>query len=399
MEVHNSQMAPSQNQPTYEKRWTQFFLVLSLITWCVVETFCWLGLRILSADGFDQVFYYDYESRLRNIPQQSIDRFRKFSFDPLLGWDVTKGMTHTSENRARQKWTENVEKTGERRNPFQSSRVLISTFGDSFTYGYEVNDDETWPYFLSVLSGTKVLNYGSGGHGPDQTFLKLQRNIESGVKTPIVIFSIWTGSLNRLLTSYRPFYESRVPGNLEFKPMLVNEGSGLRWRKSPLQKIRNQQDALAALQEAKKYDLWYRLRTVKKSFPFSINLMKLAFAVFQGRHTIYEKPCDNDEVKSRVSFLLSNLRSHSRKFGYTPVVLFIPMGSELRTRMNGGKCDCSSFIQEMQEFSQAKDMIFVDVCRKKFDERKFFIQQFEGHASPYGNQMIAQAVFEKVRLR
>ncbi|NBX93928.1 MAG: hypothetical protein EBQ85_11920 [Proteobacteria bacterium] len=49
--------------------------------------------------------------------------------------------------------------------------------GDSFTFGAEVNDNETWPSHLQNFSKTTVLNGGVVGFGLDQTYLLFEELI------------------------------------------------------------------------------------------------------------------------------------------------------------------------------------------------------------------------------
>ncbi len=51
----------------------------------------------------------------------------------------------------------------------------ILTVGDSFTYGDEVRDAETWPAQLQRLTGRRVLNAGVTGYGFDQMVLRAER--------------------------------------------------------------------------------------------------------------------------------------------------------------------------------------------------------------------------------
>ena len=48
----------------------------------------------------------------------------------------------------------------------------ILALGDSYTYGEEVNNGETWPAILQGLSGRPVLNAGVAGYGFDQIVLR-----------------------------------------------------------------------------------------------------------------------------------------------------------------------------------------------------------------------------------
>ena len=58
------------------------------------------------------------------------------------------------------------------------NRILI--LGDSFTFGTNVSDEESYPYYLErLLPGTEVLNMGIEGYGHDQMLLYLK---EEGLK-------------------------------------------------------------------------------------------------------------------------------------------------------------------------------------------------------------------------
>lgn len=62
----------------------------------------------------------------------------------------------------------------------QRGKRRILVLGDSFTFGDEVSDDETYPHYLeSLLPDTEVLNFGVSGYGHDQMLLYLR---EEGVK-------------------------------------------------------------------------------------------------------------------------------------------------------------------------------------------------------------------------
>lgn len=62
----------------------------------------------------------------------------------------------------------------------QPGRRRILTFGDSFTFGDEVSDDETYSAALGrLLPDTEVINLGVHGYGHDQMLVYLQ---EEGVK-------------------------------------------------------------------------------------------------------------------------------------------------------------------------------------------------------------------------
>ena len=61
--------------------------------------------------------------------------------------------------------------TGEQASP----GAPILAVGDSFTFGDEVNDGQTWPAQLQLLTGRRVLNGGVSGYGFDQIVLRAEQ--------------------------------------------------------------------------------------------------------------------------------------------------------------------------------------------------------------------------------
>src|SRR5262249_7789336 len=61
--------------------------------------------------------------------------------------------------------------------PVGRKRVLCS--GDSYTFGVDASDSDTWCHQLAVLAPTfETINMGLGGYGIDQAFLWYQRDGE-----------------------------------------------------------------------------------------------------------------------------------------------------------------------------------------------------------------------------
>ncbi len=95
----------------------------------------------------------------------------------------------------------------------QNDKNIAIFFGDSFTYGEGVNDDETMPYFFAKTTGTfESFNYGFSGYGPqnmlalleDDAYLKpvvdLIQNKDS-IYCPAVIYTFIDHHVMRALGS------------------------------------------------------------------------------------------------------------------------------------------------------------------------------------------------------
>jgi len=138
--------------------------------------------------------------------------------------------------------------------------ILAPAFGDSFVYGSDVDHDESWPAFLERRSSRiEVLNYGVGGYGTDQAYLRF---LEEGMELDpdLVLVGFAPVNVRRAVNRYRRFISS-----LEyplFKPRFrVDDSGDLKLIPSPLagelsteELVRKPRRALAAAD----HDQWYR---------------------------------------------------------------------------------------------------------------------------------------------
>ncbi len=89
-------------------------------------------------------------------------------FDPLLGWVLKPNFKHeahtTLDHGIRLNNDEKSIRTGG-----------ILAVGDSFTEGWEVDDDESWPAFLEGMINIPVVNGGVGGFATDQIILRAEQ--------------------------------------------------------------------------------------------------------------------------------------------------------------------------------------------------------------------------------
>jgi hypothetical protein len=87
----------------------------------------------------------------------------------------------------------------------------ILAVGDSFTWGDDVSDWETWPAQLEKLAGKRVINGGVSGYGADQAFLRARRLL-SLYHFSTVIFSFIPGDIERggysvMFHNARPYFD------------------------------------------------------------------------------------------------------------------------------------------------------------------------------------------------
>lgn len=87
--------------------------------------------------------------------------------------------------------------------------IRVAIFGDSFTFGEGVSDDETFAHQLELLlPGVEVLNFGVHGYGHDQQLLYL-REVLPVVKPDIVLVGHVTDDSLRNMLGFRSFAKPR----------------------------------------------------------------------------------------------------------------------------------------------------------------------------------------------
>src|SRR5262249_7026483 len=118
---------------------------------------------------------------------------------------------------------------GKRSGPSGPASPCGSAFGDSFTHGDEVDDNEAWPFLLSQKLGCEIENFGAGGYGLDQAYLKYLKYRPVG---HFVILELYQEMLRRNFAASWRFYASQrdsLP-----KPFFRIERGALKLKKPPM---------------------------------------------------------------------------------------------------------------------------------------------------------------------
>lgn len=136
--------------------------------------------------------------------------------DSVLGWPSSK---HFGSG--------DFDTSGARPSPVfpHSGSAHVSLYGDSFTYGTDVDHEHAWGNLLARLIGHRVANYGVPGYGPDQAFLRFRNNVDDGSK--IVILGFIGADLIRLLNQDRRLIGNQGGGLLLKPRFILNENQQL----------------------------------------------------------------------------------------------------------------------------------------------------------------------------
>lgn len=146
--------------------------------------------------------------------QVQMDRLGEHGMvDPVLGWSVRAGFTSEGYNTIEHGVRRNFEETS-----LRTGGVLA--VGDSFTEGWEVDDDESWPAHLERLTGIPVINVGVSAYGTDQILLRAERFLPI-VKPKILIVGFLEFDIARAGFSWfgapKPYF-TLESGELKYHP-------------------------------------------------------------------------------------------------------------------------------------------------------------------------------------
>jgi hypothetical protein len=193
------------------KKSTVLGLVVSGVSLCLTMLVLELAVRIHRG----QVLHFESSTA---EPQAGTGRM---AYDPRLGWIPRPGRFGTD-------WISNVDAASVRSNGGSippASRPILAV-GDSFTFGDEVGDSETWAARLEALLNRRVVNAGVGAYGIDQAFLRAERLL--GTYDPdVVILSFISDDISRTEYSYYPYGRG-------WKPYFTYESGSLVLRNVPV---------------------------------------------------------------------------------------------------------------------------------------------------------------------
>ena len=354
----------------------------------------------------------------------ALKKFIGNGFDPELGWARRPNTTGTESVRSagalpadHKKVSFRINHLGGRENPgHEELPMVVSTYGDSFTFCRHVQDSETWQWYLSDLTQTNVLNLGVGNYGLDQGLLRLKREYNNA-RTKVVIMGVVPETIVRILGVWRHYYE--YGNTFAFKPRFVVEGDGL----SLIPNLIDGEDKFHALTrylpEIQRADYFYRNRFKRHiiKFPYMLSILRrsrrnvplistlMLRKVYQLVGKRYDRPWElilqynNRETinlyrdEAAVELMLGIVREFARfaeTERFTPLFLLMPYQTDLEYLERTGTCYYREFVAQV-----SKIVPTVDLTEKLLSvhEDVYTSDFYGGHLNALGNKLVAQELF------
>lgn len=293
------------------------------------------------------------------------------AYDPGLGWIPAEGISS-----ATNVWGTTVEilRDGIRSNgqhdelDADADSELVVAVGDSFTFGDQVSDCETWPAVLERLSGRRVLNGGVFGYGMDQSFLRAAQLVEQyNVSTLVYSFmhdDVLRNELEERTSAAKPFFEV--------------DREELVLRNVPVPRIGEN----AASVEGAKNLLAYSYLVHK--------LMMKWFPDFWLENRWRSKIAHSDGLK--VGCLLLERLEHFAREKQIGLFVLIQYGEDGVSNVRQ-RADLDAVLKCLSdEATRVVDLRGV-LSGIKFDDSDQYARLFNGHMTSEGNQLVARVLY------
>jgi len=289
-------------------------------------------------EGFASLFLFAYDLAFNTRSSDSEREAEYTQFDPEIGW-ISRPNVHVADlfGPGASLSTDALGARGstavERAVPAGKLRVVC--VGDSFTQGYGVGDEATWPSALQALDPRlEVVNLGQRGYGIDQAYLWYLRK-ENEIEHDVVLLAF-------IADDWRRVRLARYQG---YPKPLLEPGAGVpRVTNSPLEPPRSRSG-------------WLQLNQDVLKSPRSVALLE-RLARKLGLKAADEPPMSEQRGAEVVAQLVDDLDRRCRAAGRRLALVYLPSpvpGSVGAITQLGGEA------RRVCEEARAKGVAFVDL--------------------------------------
>ena len=322
------------------------YILLAGLVYGSMEGISYLGLLLLQGKG---VSYHPLASRLSQTQKQLIqqrleDKVPLSGHHPILGW-APKPHSHSKDVRIN---SQGIRADHDFAHFIHSEVVRASAFGDSFTFGEEVANEDTWEHQLEEQDARmEVLNFGVGAYGLDQAYM---RYMQDGISfhSDIVFIGFMSENIYRNLNVFRPFYHSSYATNFYTKPRFLLANDSLVLLDNPLRTtsdywrlVRNDE---IVLREIGNQDYFYQIKYTAGPMDLlpSMRLLKIATRSVKERLNPVVTPEGSYAVHSEGFLLTTRLLEEfycaALRHESLPVIVIFPdLGDFRRHRSHQAK--------------------------------------------------------------
>jgi len=380
-----------------------YWIILIIVTYVIVESVSYGGLYILSRTRDVNYEPVDVISKKhRKILREHLKGKKNYLvYNSKLGWTIKKNGT----SKLYQANSSGVRSSKDYELDPPNNILRIATFGDSFTHCDNVGNDATWQAILeSFDTDLEVMNFGVGGYGLDQSYL---RYLDDGqqYKPHIVFIGFMVTNIFRNVNTFRPFYlpQTRIPLS---KPRFTIKNGVLSLIPNHMHKLEDYDVLLSkpkrTLSKISANDYYYQNRYKSSLLDFSptIRVMKIIMNNYKDgviTDDYYKSGIITNDYYNEISepfkvtikifdvFYVTAINNNS-----FPVILIMPPIEDIKRYQKHR----TKRYQPLLSYFDSKGYQYIDLldafdkAGKDYDANDLFIR----HYSPFANKLIARYI-------
>ena len=396
-------MQASASEAIPQSRRIAMILVILLLLYVISEVTAYLGLRFLESQGkqaYQPTLTSEVSDAHRDILGRVIAGEAKYvQFSRELGWTTVPD----GENDLYQANSQGVRGTREYAAAPPKDRLRIAAFGDSYVHGDDVPNSAAWSILLEQKdAGVEVMNFGVGGHGPDQGYLRYLK--DGRMYSPHIVFiGFQTENINRVVNVFRPFYSPNT-GNPLAKPYFRLVDGRLVLRENPMASLSDYRrlldDPARLLGPMGENDFHYKFRYKQGPLDWSplLRLSKTVYFQFKSRYMnpLYERGRyrTSSEAYQLVYNIIESFHCDVVANDSLPVVLLFPNRADLAALSSS---DSLKYEPLRQELLAAGYFIIdlADAFRPDIFETDLN-DLIEAHYTQQGNELVADFLLKEI---
>lgn len=398
-------------------------MILAVLTLCLILFELSLTVLVRSLRKEFQWLITEVDE-LPIFPQKALDKFINSSFDKELGW-VRKPDTSGIEKGKYGDITFFIDSDGSRKSSYPNLIKTIAVFGDSYAFCRQVSDTETWEEGVSKTLNTGVLNFGVGNYGVDQALIRyMSKTLQDTVEIAVMCFVPET--ICRIQSYWKHYLE--FGNTFAFKPKFkISDDGDLVLVKSAIQMPSDFDNLKSRLPEIQANDEFYLRKFRKFQFrkPYIFSLFRapkrqfrlIGDLLFYKLHGHFNKNSEKYKSKAFASVMKNNIQeardmfsdekarlllkkilhnfvSVAKNKGHKPLILVIPQlldfYEDKYTNM-----PYSDFFNDLASEYNVIDMS--EKFRTQELQNIYINDQYGGHLSAKGNELVAESVVEWIR--
>lgn len=386
------------------RKWlfTAVMLVLTLgVCWGAAD----LTYRLLQERIEKQITRTEGITSLTPISLKKLDEIIKSSgtykeyhrLDPVQGWSIR-------ENAEGELYSSNsIGIRGKREYALEKPADVdyrIAAFGDSFTHCDDVANEYTWEHVMEQKdTDIEVMNFGVGGYGTDQAYIRYQRKGKP-YHADIVLIGFMVENINRNVNAFVPFYRrlssplTKPRFSLDDDGELVLRESKLKTRDDYIALREHQREYLKKLGE---YDYYYQrlylsdwdYKPFKLAYYIAVNITDPWVVDYHRQYNTSSEPY---KVTLKI---IEDFYKEAEADGSKPwVVVFPEMEDVMRARRGKVKRH-----QPLLDAFDERDMRYVDIL-DGFERNDMLSigKLFHGHYTEAGDALVAKILLNRLGL-